>query len=310
MVFSVVMLLMQFVLRSGGGQNIMKLRLKLFPYFSAACLMLAFVHPAQGQEHWSRVDKFDTNRRAADWMPSAVAMPIQIADESTGSVQSPPTSGTDEQQPAAAARAPLEGRVEVLEHSREPSLPADFLNGSASQDDGLPAEFAGRWYGDIKVMQMETYPHLHRNDAYAQEFIREIQRFVHLNQPGQITLNFKANRVGNLALSSSDVVLRGRVRLELACTSGPALVRGGYNMPRVAMNRVTRLSNKTAEQTRLDRVTIVDEFSRPIRGGFTEITASYTLKGERKMQIKLLDIDYDQNGAPLWKVLLEGEARR
>lgn len=204
-------------------------------------------------------------------------------------------------------RAPLEGRVEVLENTERPTLPHQ---GSAEYDEEMPVEFAGKWYGDVKVLQMQTFPELHAGDEYAQEFIREIGRFVHLNQPGQITLIFKRNQIGLLELSSSDVILKGRVRLELSCMRGPALVRGGYNVPRIAMNRINRLPDQSVEQTRLDKVTIVDELGRPIRRGFTEISASFKLVSERKMVIKLLDIDYDQDGVPLWKVLLKGEARR
>jgi hypothetical protein len=211
---------------------------------------------------------------------------------------------------AGIAAEPLEGRVEVLERSPQPSLPEGFLSGSATlTDDAMPEEFAGKWYGDVKVMQMQTFPHLHP-DPYGQQFITEILRFVKPEQHGQIMLEFKNDRNGVLRLLSSDVILRGGVRLELDSQRGPALVRGGTNIPRTVVNRVTKLPDQTVEQTRLDNVTIVDQLGRPIRYGHTEVTAAYTLKGPRKMSIKLLNIDYSQEGAPLWKVLLKGEARR
>jgi hypothetical protein len=68
--------------------------------------------------------------------------------------------------------------------------------------------------------------------------------------------------------------------------------------------------DSSAEQTRVDRVHIVDDLNMPIAGGFSEISATYTLTAPRRMDLKILEIDYDHRGKPLWKILLKGTATR
>lgn len=213
-------------------------------------------------------------------------------------------------QQSARPKAPLEGRVEVLRQQSEPSLPDYLLNGGVRQIETLPIELTGKWYGTIHVAQMQTFPGGHSNDPYWNEFIAQITSFVKPNQRGEVTLHFKTDPSGTLQLSSSDVILRGGTRLQLTSGKGPALVRGGFNWPETMANRVTLLPNSIAEQTRLDRVAILNDRGQLIKQGYTEISASYELKSPRSILVKLIEIDYDEMRHPLWKVVLEGQARR
>ena len=211
---------------------------------------------------------------------------------------------------SSKSATPLTGRVETFE-SAEPVLPADVLNGGAStESQNLPAAFKGKWYGTVKIARMSTYEQSHRDRQYAQQFIHEIVDFFHPQQRGHITLQISPDARGGLKLDSSDVVFSGGVSLQLTTGKGPALVRGGFNLPHTVRDRVTQFADNQCEQARFDAVTIVDKDGKVLQTGFTEVSALYTLKAPRRMQIKLLDIDYDESGHPLWKALLEGEATR
>jgi hypothetical protein len=178
------------------------------------------------------------------------------------------------------------------------------------QQTSLPLSLQGMWYGKIKVTQMDTYPSLHYGEAYCQAFIREINRYFSVGQEGKLGLKFQRTGNAPLRVAASDVWFRHGLRVQLTTFSGPALVPGGINLPYTLRDEVLTLAKDRFEQTRVDAVRIVDHQGALLHSGFTEVSALYDLIASRKMRIKLLNIDYDQQGKPLWKVLMQGEATR
>lgn len=206
--------------------------------------------------------------------------------------------------------ATLEGRVEKIEQGEQPAISRDLLEAGVSESNGLPASMRGKWYGTVEVAQVETYPDLHPGAAYWAEFMNEAKQLFTTKKPGQIVLDIKENRAGVMCISSSDVVLRGGMKLQFTHGRGPALVRGGFNQPTTVTDKVTAHGDSSAEQTRIDQVSIVDARGNLIQRGYSEISASYNLISTRKMALKILEIDYDESGKPLWKILLRGTATR
>lgn len=208
---------------------------------------------------------------------------------------------------------PLKGRVELIESGGAPTLPPELLKGYLENPSlgptTLPKALKGRWYGVVRVTQMQTYPALHAED-YCLSFISEIKKVFHLNQKGQIVLEIGANANGAATLSSSDVVFARGLRVQLNSSAGPALVPGGTNVPQTVRNEVTEMDSNRVEQTRIDRVVIVDEKQKPIHFGFAESSALYRLSSPQRMKVKILTVDYDFFGKPLWKCMMEGEASR
>lgn len=214
----------------------------------------------------------------------------------------------------APGKAPLQGRVETIQSGQDPELPADLLqkNARISEDEhanSLPADLNGRWYGTVQIEQMETYPHLHP-EPYCQSFIGEIGRWFHLGQKGKIILELRRSNQQGVSLVSSDVLFGHGLKLKLNSTSGPALVPGGTNMPRTVRNNVVVLGPTRVEQTRIDYITIIDDFRRPLHSGFSETTSLYELVAPKHIKVKLLSVDYDQDGKPLWKSIMAGEATK
>ncbi len=212
----------------------------------------------------------------------------------------------------ALADEPLKGRVETIEGGSNPALPEGVLSGSARQSAEqplLPKTLRGKWWGYVRITQMETYEQIH-DEPYCQAFIQEIKKSFHEGQRGQIALEIKPAASGDAVLSSSDLWFAHGLRVQLTSAPGPALVAGGTNIPRTLKNDVTPLDAGSIEQSRFDQVTIVDKDRRPIHAGFSEVSALYKLAAPRRLRIKILTVDYDQQGKPLWKSLMEGEATR
>jgi len=216
-------------------------------------------------------------------------------------------------------RQPLTGRVEAFSGGAEPVLPSDLLGSvnsrnpistSISESGTLPQNLRGEWFGRITISQMDTYPNLHP-EPYCQRFIQEISHYFESGKSGQLSLQFEPRSDGSLAVASSDIFFSRGLKVALTAQPAPALVAGGTNMPRPVRNDVTMLTDNRIEQTRIDYVTIVEtRFRRPIHYGFTEVTAQYQIVAPRRMKIRILNVDYDQDGKPLWRALMEGELRR
>ena len=98
--------------------------------------------------------------------------------------------------------------------------------------------------------------------------------------------------------------------MQLTSAKGPALLPGGTNLPSTVRNEVNLLDKNRIEQTRFDQVTIVGDDGRTIHTGFSEVSAFYQIAAPRRLKIKILSVDYDSNGKPLWKSLMAGEATR
>lgn len=211
---------------------------------------------------------------------------------------------------AQESRVPLKGRVEAVESGADPSLPSDLLRGYAgAAESSLPPSLRGTWYGTVHISQMDTYPSLHP-EPYCQAFISEVVQQFHVGQKGRIVLEIQPSESGNISLVSSDVRFSRGFGIQLTSGTGPALVPGGMNLPRTVKNEVVELGQDRIEQTRIDFVRIVDEMRRTIHTGFSEVTALYQLTGRRRIALKILSVDYDREGKPLWKSLMEGDASR
>jgi hypothetical protein len=218
----------------------------------------------------------------------------------------------------ATQRAPLTGRVEAFSGAAEPVLPSDLLgnpqtnralSGEATQSGSLPASLKGEWFGRVSITQMDSYPALHP-EPYCQSFIQEIGHYFQAGKSGQLSMQFEQRPSGELTVASSDIFFARGLKMMLTTQTGPALVAGGTNIPRPVRNEVTQLTDGRYEQMRIDYVTIIDNrFRRPIHSGYTEVTAEYNVVTPRRMRIKILNVDYDQHGKPLWRALMEGELR-
>jgi hypothetical protein len=217
-------------------------------------------------------------------------------------------------------REPLVGRVEEMAGGGEPLLPQDLLKGGAgdgsiplaggvAQSGTLPLTLKGQWEGNVKITQMDTYPAIHP-EPYCQQFIDEIKRYFHLGKNGSIELRFAPTAEGKIAVDSSNVRFFRGLAIGLTSQVSPALVQPGTNVPSTVRNDVQELGAERVEQVRIDYVRIVDQWNRPIHAGFTEVSTEYQLRAPRRMRVKILNIDYDQSGKPLWKCLMEGDARR
>lgn len=215
-------------------------------------------------------------------------------------------------------RTPLTGRVEAFSGAAEPVLPSDLLksartnralSGEASQSGSLPPNLRGEWFGRVSITQMDSYPALHP-EPYCQSFIQEIGNYFQTGKAGQLSMQFEQLPSGKLTVASSDVFFARGLKMMLTAHTGPALVAGGTNIARPVKNEVTQLTDNRYEQMRIDYVTIVDNrLRRPIHSGYTEVTAQYNIISPRRMRIRILNVDYDQEGKPLWRALMEGELR-
>lgn len=214
--------------------------------------------------------------------------------------------------------APLVGRVEEIAGGAEPLLPRDLLKGGAgeisisggvAQSGTLPLALRGQWDGDVKITQLETYQDLHP-EPYCLQFINEIRRYFRLGKSGSISLKFAPGRDGRLAVESSNVRFFRGLAIGLTSETSPALIPPGTNVPSTIKNDVQELGTDRVEQVRIDYVRILDEWRQPLHAGFTEVSALYQMQAPRRIRVKILNIDYDQSGKPLWKCLMEGDARR
>lgn len=203
----------------------------------------------------------------------------------------------------------IEGRVELIEEGEQPRLSEQLLHAGVSTG-GFPEEMRGTWYGDVEIAQIETYPQLHSSSAYWTEFVRQAGALFTVHRPGKIVLQFKKDKDGRVHLLSSDAVMRGRMKLQFTSGRGPALIPGGFNEPNTITNLITVQSDSSVEQTRVDQVNIVASNGAVIQRGLSEISALYRRTEPRKMAVKILEIDYDEQGQPLWKILLRGTATR
>lgn len=224
-----------------------------------------------------------------------------------------PAYGQDIKQPKV-----LYGRVEEVAGGGTPRLPQDLLQGGAGEDTwslgvdqtaSLPPAYQGEWDGSVRITQMDTYPDLHP-EPYCLRFIEEIKDSFRLGKTGRLTLKFQLGPDGKLRVASSDVWFTRGLRVQLTTQVSPALVPGGTNLPTTVINDIQELGADRVEQVRIDRVRIVDGWRRPIHYGFTEVSAVYQIVAPKRMRIKILNVDYDHSGKPLWKTLMEGEARR
>ncbi len=217
-------------------------------------------------------------------------------------------------------QAPLVGRVEEIAGGAEPLLPRDLLKGGAQdsafpltggvgQSGTLPLALRGQWDGNVRITQLETYPDLHP-EPYCQQFIGEIKRYFRLGKSGAIGLKFAPGRDGKLMVDSSNVRFFRGLGIGLTSQVSAALVPPGTNVPSTIRNDVQELGTDRVEQVRIDYVRIVDQWRRPLHAGFTEVSALYQMKAPKRIRVKILNIDYDQSGKPLWKCLMEGDARR
>ena len=216
----------------------------------------------------------------------------------------------------AVEPAPLQGRVEAIEGGANLTLPTDILRSglqttcSEGPRPGLPSSLKGRWYGTIHITQMDTFPQLHVGEPYCTDFIQAIEKYFHRDQRGQIVFEITANDNNYVSLASSDVWFGHGLRVQLTSSKGPALVEGGTNLPRTLRDDVSLLDQNRVEQSRYDFVTIVDDSGQMIHSGFSEVTALYVIAAPRRLKIKILSVDYDRTGKPLWKSLMTGEATR
>jgi hypothetical protein len=207
----------------------------------------------------------------------------------------------------SAGAATYEGRVETVEQGSEPQFPAEVLNGHAALD-RMPPELAGSWYGKVEVAQLETYQ---PGTAYGASFVAEVIKLFRVGQPGQVVLLFKRAKNGEVTLLSSDVILKGGMKLQMTSGKGRAAVPGGFNVPRTVADRIRSQPEKQSiEETRIDDVNIVDSAGNRIQHGYTEISAQYVLISPKRMSLKLLEVDYDDEHRPLWKILIRGTASR
>jgi hypothetical protein len=207
------------------------------------------------------------------------------------------------------AQVPIQGRVETFSPGSAPKLPEDFLVGGLEERAHLPASLCGKWYGTLHITQIETYPELHR-DAYSRQFIDEINKHFYKGKSAQLILEIK-NTAGGATVAASDLYLARGFRIKLTTTPGAALVPGGRNYPSTVREMVTELSGNRIEHTRIDFTRIVDEISgQPLQQGYTEVSAVYEQRAPKRIRIKLLNVDYDKERQPLWKVLFEGEATK
>jgi hypothetical protein len=207
-----------------------------------------------------------------------------------------------------ADAAVYEGRVETVEQGSQPQFPAEVLKGGATFGEKLPSELIGSWYGKVEVAQLEMYQ---PSTPYGAAFVAEVQKLFRLGQTGQVLLLFKKNKAGEVSLLSSDVILKGGMKLQMTAGKGPAAVPGGYNLPHTVRDYVrTQPEKHSIDQTRIDEVDIVDGTGKRIQHGYTEISAQYSLISPKRMSLKLLEIDYDDEHKPLWKILIRGTASR
>lgn len=212
---------------------------------------------------------------------------------------------------APAVARTLEGRVEAVEQSAQPNFPSDLLRGATSSDT-ITDGFAGKWYGDMRVTQLQMYPEPHTMHPYCMRFIGEFQQLFGLGESGKLVLWFSKDKDGRISLQTSNVNMENRMKLRFTkgASSGKALVPGGRDVTNTIADQ-TRVVDNSVEQTRIDDVSVVDEsFGQVIHHGFTEISAHYTLTGAKRMQVKLLEVDYDAQHIPLSKILIVGEATR
>jgi hypothetical protein len=161
----------------------------------------------------------------------------------------------------------------------------------------------------LHITQMETYPQLHQ-DAYSQQFIEEINKHFYKGKSARLILDIN-NAGGGATVSANDLLLARGFRIKLTATPGPALVPGGRNYPSTVKESVTELPGNRVEHTRIDFTRILDESSgQPVQQGYTEVSAQYEQRAPKRIRVKLLNVDYDRDGQPLWKALLEGEATK
>lgn len=203
----------------------------------------------------------------------------------------------------------LEGRVDKIEHGEIPALPQELLSAGISHE-GLPEALMGSWYGAVEIAQVETYPHLHAGSPYWTAFIGEATKLFVPGNRGKVVLLLKRDRTGAVRVLSSDVILRGRMKLQFTSGRAPALVPGGWNNPTTITDVVRPIGETCFEQTRVDEVDITNATGMRIQNGFSEISATYTLVSPRKMSLRILEVDYNESGKPLWKVLIKGTATR
>jgi len=219
----------------------------------------------------------------------------------------------------APQRSPLVGRVEIIGAGASPELPADLFKASQQNtvnaiktrfepSGSLPLSLQGEWIGEAKVTQVDIYPELHQ-EPYCQQFMSEVGQRFHKGMSGEMLLKFQPQVNGAVTLTSSDINLPHGLRVMLTSSPEATPVSDGVNRPRPLRNEIKLLSSDRAEQTRIDYVRIVDSEKRLLHAGFTEISALYQILNPKRLRIKILDIDYDQAGKPLWKILMEGEAR-
>jgi hypothetical protein len=203
----------------------------------------------------------------------------------------------------------LEGRVETSSAGSAPKLPDDLIVGGLKERAHLPASLCGKWYGTLHITQIETYPQLH-SDAYSQQFIDEINKHFYKGKSAQLILEIK-DTAGGATVAANDLYLARGFRIKLTTTPGAALVPGGRNYPSTVKETVTELPGNRVEHTRIDFTRIVDAFSgAPLQQGYTEVSALYEQRAPKRIRIKLLNVDYDKERQPLWKVLFQGEATK
>lgn len=202
---------------------------------------------------------------------------------------------------------PLEGRVERVEAGAEPLLPSDLvLDGSATASAPLPISLRGKWFGSVKIIQMDTYPTVHTNEPYCEQMITEIGKVFEKGMKGELQLDIVPDGTGGTKIGSSDIFFGRRGKLNLTTHRGPGLVQGLYHIPVTIKNEVKNLSPKVVEQSRYDAVQIVTADNTYVERGFSEVSSQYNHQAPGRLLVKILNVDYDKQGKPLWKALMEG----
>ncbi len=201
----------------------------------------------------------------------------------------------------------IEGRVEQVEAGAEPLLPGDLsLNGGTEVSAPLPASLRGKWFGSVQIKQMDTYPAQHTNEPYCQQMVLEINKVFAKGMKGDLQVDIIPDGSGGTRIGSFDIFFGKRGKLNLSAHRGPGLIPGIYHIPFTVKNEVRALSQNVVEQSRYDAVQMYDSQNRPTERGFTEVSAHYNRQAPGRLLVKILNVDYDGRGRPLWKALMVG----
>jgi hypothetical protein len=224
---------------------------------------------------------------------------------------------------------PIVGRIELTVKEGKPTLPEEILYGgtthkktappkhlSAKEQEKIMANreaifnnFGGEWHGLVRITSMRVFPAYHKS-RFWQRFITEIEHFFHVKQIGKMGVTFKQKEDNITHLMNSDIKFLRGAQITLSEHAGESMVEGAWSIPSTIKNQARRLSNKRVEQSRYDHVLFVDQYEHPIAEGYTELTGDYELIKPNTMQVKVMNVDYNEEGNPLWECIIEGKVIR